>query len=1339
MATSPAPDAAAPPGMCPGIAVLGGGGGDGDGDGDGSGGKGGNGGGGKGNGKGGKGDGKGGGSCGAGGGADGKACPGEHGGKASGKGAKGDPVDVVTGEMFTVPAIDLSLPGPLPLVIERTYRSTAIARDAGLGFGWSHSLSWEIEVGRRRVDVWTDRGTKVEFDALAVGDGALGPSGWVLVRVGEGYVLDTADGRSLLFNEAVGKRFRLSSIRDGWHNQIVLEYERGLLARVIDSAGRVVRVRSTPEGQIAAWEIKNAVEQGLWVPFASYAHDAEGNLVRAADADGFATTYAYDDQHRVTSHTSPVGLTFHFRYDRQGRCVETWGNYGERADLSLAEAAPELLADGETRARGIYHCVFTFCADGYSEVVDSLTVHRYFGNAFGKIDKAVVGEGVFERKYDAAGNLVAFIDPLGATTTWKVDVRGRVLRSTDPLGRVTIIERDPDGQIRRVIDPAGGQTVVWRTPRGLAWTDAIGAAFEVRSDERGLTAETVGPNGGRTVYRHDARGNLVEKIDALGNAERWSYDEWGRCRSHRDGFGATTEYTYSARGDLLSVRRADGGVARYEYDGNQQRTLAVDQLGRVTRYRYGGYRKLCEIHEPDGAVTRLRYDREGRLVEVVNPRGEVHSIKLDVAGLVTQEKTFDDRVLRYAYDEVGRLVREEDGLGQVTEHEYDLAGQIKETRYDDGEVEALEYDLRGHVVRATSSAGVFEFERNALGWVTAERQTLGGDTVDVEIVRDLCGNIVRRRSSGGHTEEWLRDLRGNPQRVVLDGSHEIRAVHDAAGREIARLLPGGGKIEATYDAMDRLVERQVTTGARPVLRGGPGEPDWVGPIQQTSAIVRQAYAYSLASEPLTVSDGARGLRRYAYDENRQLSAVGVGLDDGWSERFSYDSTGNLQETAQPGAARVYGKGDRLIQRGAATNLWDDNARLIETSTPTDGGPDQRTRYTWDGRGMLSQVERADGTVVRFQYDPFARRVEKSTLRRTPDGELTLETATRFVWCGDAVIEEIARRASAEGDPVVEERSYCVDGKGAPFAHRDARTVHGQRTVSEWYYYLNDAIGTPEKLVGPDGNVACEIERNAWGKPRVSAGAETSTPLGFLGQYYDEETGLCYNRYRYYDPEAGRYISADPIGIWGGLNVFRYAENQPTGIVDPDGLMPKGGPVQSTVQGSGLPNDPSGASGHVPAKDDPNSDPAVGTAVQNAKETTGDPSGGNCAEVAALHDMASQIRAQGNADKSGSGPGGEMTRADVRREMQAKFKAGATLTTTHPNSKTKGGRMAPCEFCAQVLRELGLHPDNIGETEGGAVGPDGKLWDGSQTQQGPTRQPTKTAGTDPSSTPPFKGT
>lgn len=176
MPTSPAPDAAAPPGMCPGIVVLGGGGGDGDGDGSGSGGRGGAGGGGKGNGKGGEGDGKSSGTCG----------PGANGGCTNCKSSlsRGDPVDVVTGEVHTIPKIDFRLPGSFDLEFLRASRATVARETLVWASDGTTALPgrWTLAEGTRRCAPATAASSSCRSSTLArkrfsAGGGSGGRSG----------------------------------------------------------------------------------------------------------------------------------------------------------------------------------------------------------------------------------------------------------------------------------------------------------------------------------------------------------------------------------------------------------------------------------------------------------------------------------------------------------------------------------------------------------------------------------------------------------------------------------------------------------------------------------------------------------------------------------------------------------------------------------------------------------------------------------------------------------------------------------------------------------------------------------------------------------------------------------------------------------------------------------------------------------------------------------------------------------------------------------------------------------------------------------------------------------
>ncbi|MFS8066922.1 MAG: RHS repeat-associated core domain-containing protein, partial [Byssovorax sp.] len=173
--------------------------------------------------------------------------------------------------------------------------------------------------------------------------------------------------------------------------------------------------------------------------------------------------------------------------------------------------------------------------------------------------------------------------------------------------------------------------------------------------------------------------------------------------------------------------------------------------------------------------------------------------------------------------------------------------------------------------------------------------------------------------------------------------------------------------------------------------------------------------------------------------------------------------------------------------------------------------------------------------------------------------------TRFVWDGDTLVHAIRTVGTA---PPVATRTFCFDdGSFVPRAQCDTRTdpILGER--SAWSYFVNDPAGTPDELVTDAGEVCGVVDRAVWGT--TTATGRATTPIRFQGQQEDADTGLFYNRFRDYDPEAGRYISPDPIGLAGGLQLFAYVPS-PLGWIDPFGLVALDDPGHSVygLYGSG---------------------------------------------------------------------------------------------------------------------------------------------------------------------------
>jgi len=275
-------------------------------------------------------------------------------------------------------------------------------------------------------------------------------------------------------------------------------------------------------------------------------------------------------------------------------------------------------------------------------------------------------------------------------------------------------------------------------------------------------------------------------------------------------------------------------------------------------------------------------------------------------------------------------------------------------------------------------------------------------------------------------------------------------------------------------------------------------------------------------------DSELGRKAYVYDRERQLLAVQAEQPE-QSEQFAYDPAGN--RTQCNGEAAEFDAANRLLRQGGTRFLYDAHGDLVQWQ-----GGGQAWRYTWNSREQLVRAQSSDGRVVSFGYDAFGRRLWKRSGNRTNPNQ----TETRFHWAGEHLIGE---ETWASGERVATQEYLYLPGTHTPLATRTNGSV---------YYYHCDPLGTPQRLTDGNGRVVWLAESKAFGSTDIKLG-EIPNPLRLPGQYYDAETGLHYNRFRYYSPEWGRYVSKDPLAQAGGLNLYAYVGNNPLNQADPMGL------------------------------------------------------------------------------------------------------------------------------------------------------------------------------------------
>ena len=208
-------------------------------------------------------------------------------------------------------------------------------------------------------------------------------------------------------------------------------------------------------------------------------------------------------------------------------------------------------------------------------------------------------------------------------------------------------------------------------------------------------------------------------------------------------------------------------------------------------------------------------------------------------------------------------------------------------------------------------------------------------------------------------------------------------------------------------------------------------------------------------------------------------------------------------------------------------------------------------YTWLPNGMLGSATRPDGKTVTFKYDALGRRIEQIFNGRVH----------RYLWDGDVVLHEWEydeterpQQIVAENGDVSFDRPEPTDNLVTWVYDTDgyvptAKLVNGKR-----YGIVSDYIGRPVQACDERGVVIWQADYDIYGNLFNRKGDSQFVPFRQLGQYEDEETGLYYNRYRYYDCNTGTYISQDPISIAGGLNVYAYVHDSNT-LTDIFGLSP----------------------------------------------------------------------------------------------------------------------------------------------------------------------------------------
>jgi len=913
----------------------------------------------------------------------------------------------------------------------------------------------------------------------------------------------------------------LSAISDTYDNRLHLTHDyHGRLERVDNGAGRALLLRYDRRHLIAVdyqrFTPAPTVAQG-WVTeqtLVRYRYDEHQQLIEATNAAEESERYRYDEQHVILQRQLAGGASFFWAWERSGKAARCIRHWA-----SFGQMDAQYIWDdqGSVTVRNL---------DGSEEVY----VHDDRARLVRKVE---LDGGEHLKSYDDQGRLIAEQDPLGAVTEYHYDEAGRLVALIPPEDAPTAYEyrngflharfrgkaewkylRNAQGDVTEAIDP-DGHTTHYRY-------DAQGRLLSIRY-----------PDHSRHLLVWNALGQLVEETLPDGGTRKFSYDELGRRITQEDEHGAVTHSQWDAVGRLIHTTLPSGATRAYSYNAYGTLTSATDELGQVTRYEYVEDLHLVSRRiNPDGSQLRYRYDNAQLLLtEIENESGEKYHLDYTANGLIRQETGFDGLRTAYAYDLNEHLLEKtefgEDGSQLVTGYQRDAAGRLQVKTLPDGTSVAYHYDSLGRLTSVDDGHDhPLEFEYDRQDRLITEHQSWG----TLRYGYDACGQLNRLRLPDNSVLDYHHAAGGALTGIDLNGAR-LTAHHVVGGREQQR-QQGLLLSDYAYDDQGRLTAHAI---------GKPQQP-----------LYRRDYSYSANGNLELISDTRHGRRSYQYDPQNRLTRVNHARDDD-PETFAHDPAANLFMQDRVGKPSV--KGNRLLMHGDRHYDYDAFGNLIRERC----GAAQKlvTAYRYDCQHRLIGLTRPDGQTASYRYDAFGRRIAK-----TVDG-----LTTEFFWQGDNLVAESSKNHY---------RSYLYEpGSFRPLAMLDGK---GPRKACPFYYQL-DHLGTPQELTDFSGEIVWSAKYNAYGKLtrlQHGGGEQLEQPLRFQGQYHDAESGLHYNRHRYYNPDVGRYLTPDPIKLAGGLNQYQYTPN-PTGWVDPLGLactpcpgeIQADGPFSILAQGGGL--------------------------------------------------------------------------------------------------------------------------------------------------------------------------
>ncbi|EHE2557952.1 RHS repeat protein, partial [Escherichia coli] len=780
--------------------------------------------------------------------------------------------------------------------------------------------------------------------------------------------------------------------------------------------------------------------------------------------------------------------------------------------------------------------------------------------------------------YNHHNQLTSATGPDGLELRREYDESGRLIQETAPDGDITRYRYDnPHSDLPCATEDATGsrKTMTWsRYGQLLTFTDCSGYVTRYDHDRFGQVTAVHREEGLSQYHAYDSRGQLIAVKDTQGHETRYEYNIAGDLTAVIAPDGSRNGTQYDAWGK--AVRTTQGGLTRsMEYDAAGRVIRLTSENGSHTTFRYDVLDRLIQETGFDGRTQRYHHDLTGKLIRSED-EGLVTHWHYDEADRLTHRTVKGETAERWRYDERGWLTdisHISEGHRVAVHYRYDekgrLTGERQTVHHPQTEALLWQHETR-HAYNAQGLANrCIPDSLPAVEWLTYGSGYLAGmklgDTPLVDFTRDRLHRETLR-SFGRYELTTAYTPAGQLQRQHLNSLQYDRDYTWNDNGELIRISSPRQTRSYSYSTTGRLTGVHTTAANLDIripyatdpagnrLPDPELHPDSTLSMWPDNRIARDAhYLY-------------RYDRHGRLTEKTDLIPEGViRTDDERTHRYHYDSQHRLVHYTRTQYEEPLVESRYLydpLGRRVAKRVWRRERDL--TGWMSLSRKPQVTWYGWDGDRLttiqndrsriqtiyqpgsftpLIRVETATGELARTQRRSLADALQQSggedggSVVFPPVLVQMLDRLESEILA--ARVSEESRRWLASCGLTVEQMQNQMDPVYTP-----ARKIH---------LYHCDHRGLPLALISTEGTTAWYAEYDEWGNQLNEENPHQLQQLIRLpGQQYDEESGLYYNRHRYYDPLRGRYITQDPIGLKGGWNFYQYPLN-PISNIDPLGL------------------------------------------------------------------------------------------------------------------------------------------------------------------------------------------